>query len=1040
MAASAVAPSVALAQETHAAVPRPALMNLAREFVSRMKQNLPQAAKNAPPTDPLSGLPDGEQLMISTLFMPERLKTEDMMMGRVQNREVALALRDFATVLELPITVDAEAGTAKGWYIQETHPFTLDMATRRVQTDRGAFTLSDNVTVMDGDIYVPVSELKAWTGIEVDMDLSLQQIRVTSEDPLPRVARHRRENRKSGRYDVGPPVLPRLEGDEPGAIGVPVADVSTASFYSKSGAAGQTFSNHVANIATAGDFAQGTLRTQTQLQNEEGLSNFRINYRQESPDDDLLGPLRARRFEIGDVLTTNMQLADGLAQELGARVTNADPLRVYTRPTTAITGYAQPGWDIELYRDNQLLDTVRVGDDGFYQFDDVVLYRDNNTFRVVQYGPQGERREENVYLPVDPRRLTEQGGVYDVSLTLKDSQTYTNVETADDQDKNTPNLRAFYEVGVGDESAVYAGFRSTQENGDAKAYVHGGGSTVLMDALVNLDLAADEAGEAAAELVMRRDIGRHEVRSSLRAATDEYGDNVSNGIAHNNEVLGSRFDMNGPLPFLPLGRDPRYTLSTQNSLFADGQKSFMGLAGVNTSWDRFNLNQSFSYTDSDMEADARIDSLTALSGGFGSSRIRLNTDYEVKPDSRLARVAATFQHYFSNEIDTELSVEKRQDPAIMEGTARVNWNAPFARISPSVTYNDQGDVRAMLNTNFGIGYAPQGGGVKMSNRSLTAGGLLSVFVFLDRDGDGAFNGEDEVIPDVIVRALQNGGRETTDENGVAHFKQMRNMQPTDIVVDQGTLKDPFWIPSYKGASILPRDGHTAVMQFPINIGGEIDGVLYVDDGQGGRQPLRGVKLGLYDMEGTVVKEAVSAPDGFYLLDLIPPGYYMLMINDADAKQYKLERPLPQQVVIGYDGTIIYGNDITVKSGSADVPVGFAAGITDYLAANPGLDPSMLAGRSVILNLGSYKSQLLMGLMWYELRHRYAGLLGGGQLLVLPSQSYAAPETGLHELLVEMPGLALEEGVRRCRALAARGMTCGVELIPVQGLPARTASR
>jgi hypothetical protein len=238
---------------------------------------------------------------------------------------------------------------------------------------------------------------------------------------------------------------------------------------------------------------------------------------------------------------------------------------------------------------------------------------------------------------------------------------------------------------------------------------------------------------------------------------------------------------------------------------------------------------------------------------------------------------------------------------------------------------------------------------------------------------------------------------------------------------------------------LPREGFVAEMRFPIHVAGEMDGTLFVQDDTGRKTPLRDVSLQLYDADGTPVQEAKTAGDGFYLFERIPPGDYLLMVDADDAARYKLQSPDPQPIHIGYEGTVIYGNDIVVQGDAAAVPVGFVAGIKDYLAANPQVDPATLADSAVILNMGSYRSQLLMGLVWYKLRTRYGGLLADAELLVPPSESTAAPDTGRHELLLHVPGLGMADAMRRCRMLAARGVTCGVELIPPGTQPERVAA-
>jgi len=71
----------------------------------------------------------------------------------------------------------------------------------------------------------------------------------------------------------------------------------------------------------------------------------------------------------------------------------------------------------------------------------------------------------------------------------------------------------------------------------------------------------------------------------------------------------------------------------------------------------------------------------------------------------------------------------------------------------------------------------------------------------------------------------------------------------------------------------------------------------------------------------------------------------------------------------------------------------------------------------------------MTVVWYRLKSRYNAILGGGWPLVMPSESFPSAETGLHTLRVQAPGFDIEDAWKRCRALMARGIYCGVEVMP-----------
>ena len=84
--------------------------------------------------------------------------------------------------------------------------------------------------------------------------------------------------------------------------------------------------------------------------------------------------------------------------------------------TLDLQGDIQPGWDVELYRNDVLINALTAGPDGRYVFNDIELLYGNNTFRLIFYGPQGQIREKTKQVLVDSRTVQNQH-YFDLSLT-----------------------------------------------------------------------------------------------------------------------------------------------------------------------------------------------------------------------------------------------------------------------------------------------------------------------------------------------------------------------------------------------------------------------------------------------------------------------------------------------------------------------------------------------------------------------------------------------------------------------------------------------
>lgn len=1026
-----------------------ARLSLAHSFVSKLKSRLRQhestikkARKNI--------LPDGEVLLLQPVIA-KKLRPEGVIAARVKNGKVLLSIRDFSDTLQMAIDVAPDGKSAQGWYVRENRKFSLKQEDASVKTAMGTFDLSRDVLFEDNDVWVSAAELGLWVNFDFSLRVDEQEIDVATDLTLPIYAQFLRKSKDLTTRRLPEPSLP-LGGEEYGLAGLPVIDVSTRSTYRRNSGR-DAVTNQSANVRTSSDFAGGTLSTQTTLNDQDQLGLVRARYSQDSLDGDLLGPLNAKRFEVGDIITTQVPFGSSVEQELGVRVTNIDAVRGFSRATTAISGNAIPGWDVEIYRKNQLLDFQTIGDDGFYQFSNVDLFQDDNTFRLVFYGLQGEIKEEEIFIPFDRKLLGQGRGIYDVSVTLDEKNTYSNdrFRTDDGENAGKLNIAALYEKplapGV---TSTFAVSSAEDSLGQRNTIASAGISATVQESLVNASGAIDDQGAAAATFNARRDFGAHELSLGANWAQSDFSGQgggafstvVGTGSGFLSEAAddtyGAALRLNGPVPF---GRavKARYSGNAQYDV-SGGEDRLTASASLSGGYRSLSFSGGLRHEDNAARERERTNAFTTLSGTYGKNRVRLNANYEIKPDSELQSVVASYNRRFTPKIDGALSATRLPEERRSEFQARLDWQAGFIRLSPSIRYDTDREFFAGLNTSFGIVQDPSSRKLKFYDRGLTNFGLVSAFVYLDKNGDGIYNGEDEPLPDVTVLAPQNSRQETTDENGVALFNRMTRLRLTDVYVDKESLQDPSWISEFEGVSILPREGYVAQVEFPIHVSGEIDGTLYakiVPLPQAQREaahkpaaplPLRNVKLALYNEKGEIEQDIVTDSGGFYYFSQIPPGRYLMMIDEESARRKNIIRPLPQMIEIGYDGTVMFGHDIYVETGAGDVPASIVADLVDYKAQHPHIDFHPDA-HDVVLNLGEYNSRLLMSVVWYKLRSRFASILKGGALFVPPAQSYADVETGKHALRVGLGDASLDNAYARCRALVTRAQYCKVEIYP-----------
>lgn len=1016
---------------------RAALLDLARDFVDVVDEGFKRAddywfslSGNDPDKQEyLSYFEDGEILLLQ-IKLPENTRLGGSVIAEKQGNDVMISLADFVALARFPISVNPANGTAEGWYIREDQDFMLDYPNRIARIKGEDYAIQDgDVKLTDNDVLIKGATLAKWFDFDLEVNARTQEAAIDPERKWPVQEQMEREKRKDAiSRRRGPAELPRKE-DPYKIAAIPYADVFLGQRLRRSarGDEIETTKSTRYTVRTTGDLAGHTGESIISGNDEHKLNSARFKLKKTSEDNDLLGPLQARSYEFGDISTTNIPLAGGSGSELGARVTNKNPY-VTNNTFTPVTGYSVPGWDVELYRDQQFIAITTVGEDGQYRFDDVPLFAGENRFRVVQYGLQGEMEEEEFSLLVDPSIYNEGQGVYDVSVSLNNTQTYLK-NKSEDEDRNTPHLSAQYEYQVAPDLSVRTGLKMRDEDGEGTVYVHGGAAANFDGVIVNADAVVDNNATYSASLTGRKSFKDHSITSFVNYASENY--NIS-GTEDREDRLTVTAQVNGRLNALTNETfdQTRYDISGEYTRSGDDFNSYDAKTSLSTRVGRLRYNNALNYRVED-DADnvtKRLKGRTGIRGNFLKTNWRVTSAYDIYPEYEINQYEITAQKRINEDFSGLVKLEHRPIEDISEGEISATWKSDYVQLTPSVTYDTEENLQAFLNARFGLAYDPYSNKVKIDSDRLTGRGGVSARVYLDNDGDRAYSEGDELLEGVRIESVQSLRFAESDEDGIAFFTDLPTNRITDIVMNESSLPDPFWISGFEGASIRPRPGNVTSLDFPVHKSGEIDGTVYALTASGKKQPVKNVRINMYDEQGELHETSYAAFDGFYLFSRVPPGEYTLIVSAEDAKNQRFEPPPPQKVEIGYDGTIIYGNDIVGKS--MENGVGFAmANLTDYIKQNPAADLSLLEGQDVILNLGEYNSRLLMALTWYHMRNRYSGILGNARLIVPPSESHAMAPDKKHTMRVKTDILNHEDARLICRSLMARGFTCGVELIP-----------
>ena len=336
-------------------------------------------------------LPVDENDVLILEVRAERYLASSGLIGYRHGDLVLLPLGELAAVLEYAIIAYPERGLVEGWLMDEDRAFQLDVNNRSVTIEGRQSGVPEGCLFVDADdVYVASRVLEEWWPIDLEIDLSGLRVTIVPRETLPLIARLNREAkwaRMTGndREELN---YPRNEAEYRLAAW-PFLDATVSYDHNR------TRTSWRGSLLSRGDLAKLSVTGFLGYDNH-AVNDWRgwLRAGRTDRDSELLGPLGASSFTLGDVVSTPLPLIDGATRGRGFAVTNRPLGSVSQFDAIDITGDAPPGWEVELYVDGALHDLQTANADGHYFFPAVPLHLGLNTIRAVLYGPNGQTRED----------------------------------------------------------------------------------------------------------------------------------------------------------------------------------------------------------------------------------------------------------------------------------------------------------------------------------------------------------------------------------------------------------------------------------------------------------------------------------------------------------------------------------------------------------------------------------------------------------------------------------------------------------------------
>lgn len=601
----------------------------------------------------------------------------------------------------------------------------------------------------------------------------------------------------------------------------------------------------------------------------------------------------------------------------GFQITN-EPVRAREMyGTYRVRGETEPGWEVELYVNGQLIDAKEVNGDGQYFFDVPISY---GTTRITlrEFGPTGQVNEEERRLDV-PFSFVPRGRVY---------------YSVEGGEARTPPLRIVQsEASVGLTDWLTAGggyeyaFDVPERFGAGERHPFGEFAARLAPGYVLSGTVSPD---------LRNRVSLNGVFPSATSFELTYGRYYPNSVYNRSEAphaVEGRASFG--VPFLGQGGNFRirteheyedergYTHRLRPSL---STTLFAGLRVRGSYQARLSQRElreiDFFNRSQDLQLDLSY-SVPVVSGTWtplGRTRLSLQSEYDVE-ERRLDRLRFDLSRRLGSVGRASLDLTHQVPSGMTSGSFRLTLDLPNVRSSTSSSIR-RGRLRVSQDVNGALALDPRTGTLNFSRRGWVGQSSAALRLFVDVNGNDTLDEGEELIENGRVR-FRRAVRTRTTGDGLIRTTGLQAYEQYNVTVDQTSIPNPLWVPRQEEFSFVTDPNSFTPVDVPFYVAGVVEGSARRRT-ETGTEPIPGLDVIVREISGDFRKKIDVFNEGSFYDYQIPPGRYVIHVDSTQLRKLDLRsEPSIREFVVEHtaQGDQVSGlNFELVPRGDAPPPV------------------------------------------------------------------------------------------------------------------------
>jgi hypothetical protein len=799
------------------------------------------------------------------------------------------------TTLDVPMRIDLTARKASGWAFKESNRISIDYGAGAVTYAGKSERLAPGTIRETPEGWcVQTTALSRWFGIGVKPITGGSVLVLQSDAKLPvemAIERQKRaEHIHRASFDLSS--LPQVR--VPYRMWrTPALDFVVSAGVTYRASDGMRVDRQ-SSVLAAGEIAHLSYDAQLTTTEKGKPSLLRLRAFRSDPDANLLGPLHATHFGVGDVEGFDSGLTGSVAAGRGAVITNRPLSARAAFDRTRFEGDLPAGWEAEIYRNGELLGFAKSNSSQRYVFDDVQLLYGENQIQIILYGPQGQTRTREEMINVGQDNVPAGKTWYWAGFNQPGRDIIQLEKPPDGATQPKAQAAVSLEHGIDDKMSVGVLARAMLIGDQRVTFIEGNVRRSIGPALIELGAARESNGGMAAQAQILGKFGSVNVRAEALLANDFH---LRGGSEQTTRE--ARVALDAPI------RIGRTVLPAHAELHLTQQPGaatqLEAAARLSANFDRFNLATDISYKKqylaSGPEPPGEFNVGFIGTGHVGDVRLRGGASFDVSPSARFR--TAELSAYWSATDKVDWEGDLAYDADTHRARARISHIRRFNSLAVALTGEaaSDGSVAFGLNLNFSLDPTH---GLSFSRRPLAQAGAVHATVYRDLNDNGVHDPGEPFEKGALITTGTVQAEQPTDGKGAATVGGLTAYMPIAVGIDQTSLSDPMLVPKTALQVVVPRPGVPAEVQIGLVGGGDIEGAIVKNGGLG----FEGLDLELVDAGGKVVGTARTDFDGFFLFDRVAYGSYSVRIAKDSAQAAKVLTELGLHLDVTADRAIV----------------------------------------------------------------------------------------------------------------------------------------